>query len=95
MFGNNYEYSTALSKLMINHIYKKYKKIINKKFINNKSKVLDIGSNDGTFLNNFKNAKRLYGIDPSAKKFLRNYKKNINIICDFFSKRKSFKKIKE
>ena len=92
MFGNNYEYSTALSKLMISHIYKKYKKIINKKFINNESKVLDIGSNDGTFLNNFKNAQRLFGIDPSAKKFINNYKKNINIICDFFSKEKVLKK---
>ena len=69
MFGQNYEYSTALSSLMINHIKKKFEKISKSNLINSNSNILDIGSNDGTFLNYFKNPKRLYGIDPSAKKF--------------------------
>ena len=51
MFGHGYEYSTSLSKLMINHIKDKVDFLIKKKIIHRKSKILDIGSNDGTFLN--------------------------------------------
>ena len=94
MFGQNYEYSTALSSLMINHIKKKFEKISKSNLINSNSNILDIGSNDGTFLNYFKNPKRLYGIDPSAKKFLKKYNKIINVICEFFSRNSIKKKIK-
>ena len=31
-----------------------------------------------------------FGIDPSAKVFKDNYKKNINIVNDFFSKKNLF-----
>ena len=52
--------------------------------------ILDIGSNDGTFLNFFasKNYKNLYGIDPSSEKFKKYYNKKINLISDYFSKKK-------
>ena len=56
--------------------------------VKNGSNVLDIGSNDGTFLNFFTRKKKklnYFGIDPSAKKFAKYYKKNINLIIDFFS----------
>ena len=48
---------------------------------------MDIGSNDGTFLNFFDNKKKIniIGIDPSAKKFSKYYKKNINLIINYFS----------
>jgi NDP-4-keto-2,6-dideoxyhexose 3-C-methyltransferase len=90
MYGLTYGYNTSLSPLMVNHMKKKfdflrlnYKKLL-------KGQILDIGSNDGTFLNFLKSLKtiKLYGIDPSAKKFLNNYKKNIFVIPDFFSKEK-------
>jgi len=87
MFGESYEYSTSLSKLMINHIKKKVQYFKKKKFINNKSSILDIGSNDGTFLNQFKNSNYLLGIDPSAEKFKNNYKQYINLIFNFFSRK--------
>ena len=87
MFGESYEYSTSLSKLMINHIKKKVQYFKKKKLINNKSNILDIGSNDGTFLNQFKNSNYLLGMDPSAEKFKKNYKKHINVIFNFFSKK--------
>ena len=74
MFGESYEYSTSLSKLMINHI-KKGSFFKKKKIVNNKSNILDIGSNDGTFLNQFKNSNYLLGVDPSAEKFKNKYKK--------------------
>ena len=39
------------------------------KIINNNSSILDIGSNDGTFLNQFTKSNYLLGVDPSAEKF--------------------------
>ena len=69
MFGDTYEYKTSLSNLMIRHIYKKVN-FLKKKIFKKNAKILDIGSNDGTFLNFFSKDKfELYGIDPSAKKF--------------------------
>ena len=88
MYGTTYGYRTSLSKMMISHIKEKYKKILKMKIIKNNSNILDIGSNDGTFLNFIANKKKnikLIGIDPSAKKFEKYYKKNINLIVDFFS----------
>ncbi len=99
MFGQTYGYQSSISKLMTNHLKKIYKKLIHKKYINNKSSVLDIGSNDGTFLNFFKKTNHLYGIDPTANKFKKFYKPYITRINDFFSfeniKKKSSSQIKK
>ena len=93
MYGLNYGYRTSLSPLMINHMKKKYlslKKDLSKKNCN----ILDIGCNDGTFLNFFKSLKNLnlYGIDPSAEKFKKYHSKKINLIVDYFKKEKIEKK---
>ena len=90
MYGFTYGYRTSLSPVMINHIKKKYFKILNNKFLKDKTNILDIGSNDGTFLNFFQDNKKykLFGIDPSAEKFKKFYKKGINVIYDFFSEKK-------
>jgi hypothetical protein len=40
---------------MIDHMYSKYLTIINKNFLKKNDNILDIGSNDGTFLNFFAN----------------------------------------
>ena len=48
---------------------------------------MDIGSNDGTFLNFFKNTNLLIGIDPSLNKFKKFYNKKIIKINNFFSKK--------
>ena len=37
----------------------------------------------------------LFGMDPSSKKFLDNYKKNISVITDYFSKKKLLKNMKK
>ena len=73
MFGETYEYRTSLSKMMISHIKNKVKYLKKKNLIKNNSSVLDIGSNDGTFLNNLNKSMQLYGIDPTAKKFKHLY----------------------
>ena len=97
MYGQTYGYNTSLSPLMINHMEKKYMNIKKKYSSLLKGQILDIGSNDGTFLNFLSNIKglNLYGIDPSAKKFLQNYKKGIKIIVDFFSKKQLIKNLRK
>jgi hypothetical protein len=86
MYGLNYGYRTSLNKSMRNHI-------INKNYYLNKiiklkknDTILDIGSNDGTFLNSFKKEKfKLIGIDPTIKKFSNYYRKDILKSAHFFS----------
>ncbi len=89
MYGFTYGYRTSLSPVMINHIKKKYFKLLKNKFLKRKTNILDIGSNDGTFLNFFPTNKKynLFGIDPSAEKFIKFYKKGIDVIYDFFSEK--------
>lgn len=92
MYGQTYGYRTSLSKLMVNHMYSKYSNIKKNKYIKRNSNILDIGSNDGTFLNFFLKDKikaDFFGIDPSANKFKKFYNKKIKLITDYFS----FKKI--
>ena len=95
MYGSTYGYRTSLSPLMINHMKEKFNIIKKKKIISNATQnILDIGCNDGTFLNFFaeKGYKELYGIDPSAKKFECYHSKHIKLIPDFFSKKSIEKK---
>ncbi len=89
MYGQTYGYRTSLSNLMVDHMYSKYLSIVKKNFLKKNDNILDIGSNDGTFLNFFakKNLYNLYGIDPSAEKFKNYYNKNIKLIYNFFSKK--------
>ncbi len=87
MFGNRYGYKTSISNLMTTHLKNIYLKILSKRIINKNSLILDIGSNDGTFLNFFINSKRLFGADPSAKKYIKSYKKGTNVLCEYFTKK--------
>ena len=47
--------------------------------------ILDIGSNDGTFLNSFQKNINKYGVDPTGKKFKKYYDKNIKLIPKLFN----------
>ena len=85
MFGNTYGYQSSISNLMKVHLKMIYQKLNHKNLLNDKSSVLDIGSNDGTFLNNFKKSNKLYGVDPTADKFKKFYKPYVNRINSFFS----------
>jgi tRNA G46 methylase TrmB len=50
---------------MVNH-FKKYFEWVKKKYLNKKSNVIEIGSNDGSFLKNFKNGNFNHlGAEPS------------------------------
>lgn len=90
MYGQDYGYKTSVSKLMVDHLKEKITKLNKFGILKKKSKILDIGSNDGTFLNffsKFKKKHELFGIDPSASAFIENYNKKINVIIDFFNKK--------
>lgn len=82
LYGDFYGYSSSLNQSMINHLESIYLSI--KPYINSNSRVLDIGSNDATFLNFFKDQSLTIGIDPSAKKFIDLYKK-AKLIPSFFN----------
>ena len=99
MYGSGYGYWTGLSPLMINHMKKKVTKLKNQKFLKNHSRVLDIGCSDPTFLKLIKKTKKnleLYAVDPSSEKFKNIFNKNkINLIVDYFSKKKIDQFIKD
>jgi len=97
MYGHNYGYRTGLNSSMVQHMMLKAKKL--KKYLNYKKEqiILDIGSNDGTFLGFFDSSKyKLFGMDPTIRKFKKFYKNRIVTLSDFFSYeafiRKSHKK---
>ena len=77
MYGKNYGYMSALNSSMIQHLYKKS---LNLKKITNPARgdlIIDIGSNDGTFLSFFSNKFNLIGVDPTIKKLGNLYRKDI------------------
>ena len=86
---NNYLYLTNTSEQNRAH-FKKYAHEVSKKFKNYNSSILDIGSNDGTFLSFF-NKKNFFrvGIDPA--KNLAKFTKKIGIrqLPIFFTKKNS------
>ena len=75
MYGENYGYLSSLNPHMIRHLKIKSEKL--QKFSNLKTNdiVIDIGSNDGTFLSIFKKSNKLIGIDPTIKKLKKHYRK--------------------
>ena len=93
MYGEDYGYRSGLNSSMVKHLEEKTKKIKSIISLSDNDIVLDIGSNDGTTLNFFKNSNlELIGIDPTAKNFINFYSKEISVISDFFSE-KLFKEI--
>ena len=86
MFNENYPFFTGSSQQMKLH-FKEYAKWI-KKYSKNKIKnIIEIGSNDGTFLKNF-NSKdfNVLGFEPSGNVADRAVKNGINTVSEFFNK---------
>jgi methylation protein EvaC len=66
MFNNKYPFFTGSSEYMKIH-FSKYAKFIKDNYLNNNSKIVEIGSNDGTFLKNFKDSNLDFiGFEPSS-----------------------------
>jgi len=85
MFNKNYPFFTSSSKYMVKH-FKDYSKWIKKRYFKNVKNIIEIGSNDGSFLKNFKSKNiNILGIEPS--KNVANYakKRGVNTINKFFT----------
>ncbi len=86
IFNNNYPFYTNKSKYMTKH-FKKYFLWAKKNFLDKTSKIIEIGSNDGTFLKNFKiGGFQHLGFEPSSN--VARYSKKINkvnVINNFFN----------
>jgi len=87
MYGINYGYKSSLNPTMVEHLKSKSIKLEIIAKLSSGDVVVDIGSNDGTFLSFFNKKYKLIGIDPTISKFKNDYKKNIIQIPDFFSKK--------
>ena len=93
MFNENYPFFTGSSKGMINH-FKNYAGWIKRNYLKKNYNLIEIGSNDGTFLNNFKNSKiKTLGIEPSSNVANVSKAKGIKTINNFFTY-ENVKKIK-
>ena len=85
MFSNNYPFFTGSSELMKIH-FQKYAEWLKSKFLNSNSKLLEIGSNDGTFLKNFSDTSIEYiGFEPSKNVAKMAEQNNIKTINSFFN----------
>ncbi len=85
MFNENYPFFTGSSEYMKNH-FKNYANFI-KKYLNTNSKIIEIGSNDGTFLKNFiDQTDKIIGFEPSKNVASLALKDNIPTINKFFNK---------
>ena len=85
MYGENYGYMSSLNKSMMTHLKLKAVNFQNKYKLKSSQNILDIGSNDGTFLSYFNKNFNLFGCDPTIKKFSKYYRKDIIKIPKFFS----------
>lgn len=88
MYGLTYGYHSSLSQSMVTHLKGIVKKVSRTANLTEGDAVLDIGCNDGTLLNSYSGEKKgitRFGIDPSSKKFLSYFEKDIKVAIDFFN----------
>ena len=85
MFNDNYPFFTSSSKYMINH-FEDYSNWITNNYPNNNKKLIEIGSNDGTFLSNFKKKNfEIIGFEPSSNVSEIAKNKGLNSVNEFFN----------
>ena len=84
LFNKNYAFMSSTSKNMQKH-FTQVSEIIKKRFLKNKFKIMEIGCNDGIFLQNFKKFNHL-GVEPSKNVFRISKSKKLNVVNSFFNK---------
>ena len=85
LFPKEYPYTSSTTKILrenFKELYEECRKIIS---ISSKDLIIDVGSNDGNLLNNFKNHHRVLGITPE-KIGKTAIKKGINTLIKYFDK---------
>ena len=84
MFNKNYPFFSGSSEYMKKHFFNYYN-WIKKNYLNSKSNIIEIGSNDGTMLINFKNEGfDCIGFEPSMSVAKKAKENNINTLVEFF-----------
>ncbi len=91
MFNQNYPYRSSMSKTMIRS-FKNLSNIIKKKF--NPKKILEIGSNDGSFLKNFSKKKSI-GIEPCSNVEKITKSKGFNTYSEYWNNKTAKKILKK
>ena len=86
LFKSNYSYLSGTSREFVNHLRNFSNNVIKKFSIKKNDLVVDIGSNDGTALSQFKEKSiKCLGIDPAVKPVRIAKKNGIDSICSFFT----------
>lgn len=86
IYGMDYGYRSGLNQSMVKHLKYRMDDIRKRVSLSLDDIVLDIGSNDGTFLKAFgENSATLVGMDPTGKKFKEYYPDYVQLIPDFLS----------
>ncbi len=83
MFNENYPFFTSSSVYMVKH-FKVFANWVKKNYMFKNSLILEIGSNDGTFLKNF-NKKNSFGYEPSKSVHIAAKYNGIKSINKFFN----------
>ena len=94
LFPYSYPYTSSTTKSLRENfadLYRDINKIVN---LNYQDLIIDIGSNDGNLLQNFKNNHRILGVTPEKIGKLA-IKKGVPTIIDYFNKKTSSKIIKK
>ena len=86
MYGDTYGYRSGLNKTMTDHLRRVAEGLIKLLNLSSSDLVVDIGANDGTFLNNFsRKGIPAAGIDPTSLKYADYFDPKIKIVGDFFN----------
>jgi hypothetical protein len=85
MYGENYGYRSSLNKSMVAHLGNIVRDLTARVPVGTGDLVIDIGSNDGTLLSHYPaGGATLVGMDPSAERFRKYYRSDIQLVVDFF-----------
>ena len=94
IFNNQYPFYTNKSLFMTKH-FKKYFIWAKKNYLKPKSRIIEIGSNDGTLLHNFKKNNFIHlGIEPSKNVADFSKRRGLKVLNKFFSYKEVRKLIK-
>jgi len=81
----SYAFTTSTSKVMETH-FKDLARQLEKKFLTDNKKAMDIGSNDGTLLSGYAQKDFALGIEPSNNVAEKSIKRGVKTIKEFFTK---------
>lgn len=85
MFGDDYVYFSSYSEDLLTHSRTNAEELIEKRDLDSDSLVVEIASNDGYMLKNFKERGiRVLGVDPASQPALAAREKGIDTVIDFF-----------